>query len=32
MREGRRRSTANVSRYIHSGGLWQENASAWPGL
>jgi len=32
MRQGRWRSTATVRRYIHSGGLWQENASAWLGL
>jgi site-specific recombinase XerD len=32
MRQGRWRSTATVRRYIRTGGLWQENASAWLGL
>jgi integrase len=32
MRQGRWRSIATVRRYIRSGDLWQENASAWLGL
>jgi hypothetical protein len=32
MRQGRWRSTATVRRYIRTGDLWQENASAWLGL
>ena len=32
MRQGRWRSSATVRRYIRSGDLWQENASAWLGL
>ena len=32
MRQGRWRSAATVRRYIRTGDLWQENASAWLGL
>jgi hypothetical protein len=32
MRQGRWRSSATVRRYIRTGDLWQENASAWLGL
>jgi integrase len=32
MRQGRWRSSAPVRRYIRTGDLWQENASAWLGL
>jgi hypothetical protein len=32
MRQGRWRSAATVRRYIPTGDLWQENASAWLGL
>ncbi|MGD0448900.1 MAG: site-specific integrase [Candidatus Dormibacteria bacterium] len=32
MRQGRWRSIVTVRRYIRSGDLWQENASAWLGL